>query len=665
MRSVRSALSAASLLSALALPSLAHAALVAVDPGDAQVAYRTSNPAVYNVTGYQTGDFPPGNHYVCVGVTCIPFTVDAAGNVAGAANPSVEFAGNTVRFKPSVLVAIDPGDAQAYYRMGGTPLYDAVGYQTVRLVPGTSMQLRIGNTLLPVDVNANGTVGGPPNASVTYAGNTVFFRPSITVAVDPQGSEQQYRVHMSELSYVFGPGTVRLVPDTEMTACISATCFPFFIHANGTVSAAATAPVTFSGSTLRFRPWVPIAVDPGEADVQYRVHQTLLYNVFGPGMVRMVPGTGTQLCIASTCFPFSVNADGTLAGASNASVEFSTDTMRFNSIPVVIEPQSDSVVYRLHGTTEAYNVSGTRSLDLVPGVSMQLCSGSSCVPFVVSNPLDLTIALGGTTFHLYGAVLDADGDGVLDETDNCPQTANPSQVDADGDGAGDACDGDWDGDGALNTSDNCPVLANTDQVDRDLDGLGDVCDADLDGDGFTNASDNCPDVANDQTDLDSDSAGDACDNDADGDLVNDATDNCPGVANPVQIDGDADGQGDDCDPDDDGDGVADATDNCPFMANAGQADFDADGEGDACDGDADSDNVANAADQCTDTALGAAVDATGCSAAQHLDRSCAGPFKNHGAWVSCVAHVSQSLVGMGLLSTDERARLVALAARKP
>ncbi len=101
------------------------------------------------------------------------------------------------------------------------------------------------------------------------------------------------------------------------------------------------------------------------------------------------------------------------------------------------------------------------------------------------------------------------------------------------------------------------------------------------------------------------------------------------------------------------------------MANAGQADFDADGEGDACDGDADSDNVANAADQCADTALGAPVDATGCSAAQHLDRSCAGPFKNHGAWVSCVAHVSQSLVGMGLLTTDERARLVTLAARKP
>ncbi|MCP3962481.1 MAG: DUF11 domain-containing protein [bacterium] len=35
---------------------------------------------------------------------------------------------------------------------------------------------------------------------------------------------------------------------------------------------------------------------------------------------------------------------------------------------------------------------------------------------------------------------DTDGDGVIDELDNCPQDANPDQADFDGDGAGDACD---------------------------------------------------------------------------------------------------------------------------------------------------------------------------------------------------------------------------------
>jgi len=35
---------------------------------------------------------------------------------------------------------------------------------------------------------------------------------------------------------------------------------------------------------------------------------------------------------------------------------------------------------------------------------------------------------------------DTDGDGVPDETDNCPDTHNPDQTDSDGDGIGDACD---------------------------------------------------------------------------------------------------------------------------------------------------------------------------------------------------------------------------------
>lgn len=35
---------------------------------------------------------------------------------------------------------------------------------------------------------------------------------------------------------------------------------------------------------------------------------------------------------------------------------------------------------------------------------------------------------------------DTDGDGGLDFQDNCPLIPNPTQVDADGDGAGDACD---------------------------------------------------------------------------------------------------------------------------------------------------------------------------------------------------------------------------------
>jgi len=76
--------------------------------------------------------------------------------------------------------------------------------------------------------------------------------------------------------------------------------------------------------------------------------------------------------------------------------------------------------------------------------------------------------------------IDTDGDGIADNTDNCPADANADQTDTDNDGIGDVCDptpnGDIDGDGVDNLSDNCPTVANPDQLDTDGDGVGDACD---------------------------------------------------------------------------------------------------------------------------------------------------------------------------------------------
>ncbi|MFZ5444390.1 MAG: cell-cell cohesion MYXO-CTERM protein MtsC [Myxococcota bacterium] len=71
---------------------------------------------------------------------------------------------------------------------------------------------------------------------------------------------------------------------------------------------------------------------------------------------------------------------------------------------------------------------------------------------------------------------DADGDLVSDSFDNCLGTANPTQLDSDQDGRGDACDPDADDDGILNVADNCLLVRNRAQADSDLDGLGDDCD---------------------------------------------------------------------------------------------------------------------------------------------------------------------------------------------
>jgi hypothetical protein len=217
---------------------------------------------------------------------------------------------------------------------------------------------------------------------------------------------------------------------------------------------------------------------------------------------------------------------------------------------------------------------------------------------------------------------DADGDGVPDSGDNCPDDTNPEQADEDADELGDVCDacpgdrweGDPDADGVCGM-DNCPWAYNPAQADADGDGFGDVCDecagpgpldaegapSPSDGDAICRTEDNCPDWPNpDQADRDGDGIGDACEAwpdlseaPGDDDGVPQALDDCPDDYDPDQRDQDADGVGDACDLDVDGDGVENAPhgqfefgaspDNCPLAPNGDQADGDEDGIGDACD----------------------------------------------------------------------------------
>jgi PKD repeat protein len=168
---------------------------------------------------------------------------------------------------------------------------------------------------------------------------------------------------------------------------------------------------------------------------------------------------------------------------------------------------------------------------------------------------------------------DTDGDGFGDPgyvanqcaDDNCPQSANPSQIDGDSDGVGDLCD-------------NCPAVSNPPQLDGDADGLGDSCDGcptdplkiepgvcgcgnadeDVDADGLADCLDPCLDVDGDGYGIDG--GGGVC-------LGSDCNDSDAAI-NPAQLEAACDGVDNDC--------------------NLGTPDvFDIDGDTFACDVDCD------------------------------------------------------------------------------
>jgi len=82
--------------------------------------------------------------------------------------------------------------------------------------------------------------------------------------------------------------------------------------------------------------------------------------------------------------------------------------------------------------------------------------------------------------------------------------------------------------------------------------------------------------------------------------------------------------------------------------------------------DADADGVPDGQDQCPDTPADTVVNAQGCSIAQLVP--CEGPatggtWRNHGQYVSSVAHVAQEFAAQHLISRREKGQIVSQAAR--
>jgi len=217
---------------------------------------------------------------------------------------------------------------------------------------------------------------------------------------------------------------------------------------------------------------------------------------------------------------------------------------------------------------------------------------------VMAVVVALALIISVTAFAGIGpaaSLVDSDGDGIYNWSDNCPDVANSEQSNFDGDANGDVCDNDDDNDLVPDTEDDLP-LNPLESVDSDNDGIGDNADTDDDGDGTDDGQDAFPLDPSEDTDTDGDGVGDNADTDDDGDGTDDVQDAFP-LDPSEDTDTDGDGVGDNADTDDDDDGVADSDDAFPLDPTETE-DYDGDGIGDNADPDDDNDGVMDYIDSC-------------------------------------------------------------------
>ena len=105
------------------------------------------------------------------------------------------------------------------------------------------------------------------------------------------------------------------------------------------------------------------------------------------------------------------------------------------------------------------NINGSEVLKVLPAATNSIYDAGAATASTTQT---------SNTINLNG---DADGDGVNDPVDLCPDTPQGAQVDADG-----CADSqkDPDNDGITGLNDNCPTTANPGQQDTDGDGIGDA-----------------------------------------------------------------------------------------------------------------------------------------------------------------------------------------------
>ena len=174
--------------------------------------------------------------------------------------------------------------------------------------------------------------------------------------------------------------------------------------------------------------------------------------------------------VAASVALFNNDFDHSALGLFMA-IPFAVDASNLNNVaPGFVDAATDN--YRLSGS------------------SLLIDAGSAAAPAMPAfdfDGADRHIGAAPDVGAFEVAVVDTDSDGVADDADNCTAVANPSQLDSNGDGYGNACDADIDNNGTINFADlqilKAAFFSNPAQPnwnpDADFNGDGNINFADL------------------------------------------------------------------------------------------------------------------------------------------------------------------------------------------
>lgn len=216
--------------------------------------------------------------------------------------------------------------------------------------------------------------------------------------------------------------------------------------------------------------------------------------------------SGIWMVTESVTLTITTNGDSdTISQNATGSVEFTQDgctVQYFQSVPL---PEGGTLHVERTGTITGNTVKfsgiaaivqegvtcSENSLTVVGTINGNRIDANSTINIQCSIPGLVQTVTGQGTAIFIGPPSDQDSDTIADENDNCPETANPSQANFDGDSEGDACDLDDDNDSVLDELDAFPFDA-TESVDTDGDGTGNNADTDDDNDGVADPEDAFP-----------------------------------------------------------------------------------------------------------------------------------------------------------------------------